>query len=197
MPLICRVRAKKRDGLAAEEVESLDATRDLRYTGGSYHTRDPEAVEGQAKGVPVWVPLNASKWLPGPGDVRTNLKIPIPYNPLILKGKSKPPTSKRKPINVFLKAMRYQSLLQRKVVKNKNELAQREGVSRARITQILNLLKLAPKIQEYLLSFTDENQMYFFTEKKLRPIIQIEDHEAQLKEFRELRKKQEAVPSKS
>jgi hypothetical protein len=70
MPLICRVRAKKRDGLAAEEVESLDATRDLRYTGGSYNTRDPEAVEGQAKGVPVWVPLSASKWLPGKDSLR-------------------------------------------------------------------------------------------------------------------------------
>lgn len=83
----------------------------------------------------------------------------------------------------FLRAKQYEKLLKHKKVKNKTELAQKEKTSKARITQILNLLKLAPEIQEYLKNLTDEKQLRFFTEKRLRPITQIKDHEAQLRKF--------------
>lgn len=115
-------------------------------------------------------------------------KIFIPYNPLILKVKSKPCTPKREPFNVFLRAKRYQRLLHRKAVKNKSELAQREGVSRARITQILDLLKLAPEIKGYLGSLTDQDQIKFFTERRLRKVTTLKDHKKQLKRFEQLKR---------
>jgi hypothetical protein len=107
---------------------------------------------------------------------------------LILKKKKKPKPAKRKPHNAFLKAKHYQKLLQHKVVKNNNELAEKEGFTRARVTQILNLLKLAPEIQEYLSKITDKELLRFFTERRLRKIAAIKDHKTQLKRFQKLKK---------
>jgi hypothetical protein len=85
-------------------------------------------------------------WLPERVEFRTSPRITIPYNSLLIKKKSNIPTKARKPaVNIFLKAKHYQKLIKQGVVKNKSELAKKEGVSRARITQILNLLKLAPR----------------------------------------------------
>ncbi|MFX0198728.1 MAG: hypothetical protein ACFFCW_21610, partial [Candidatus Hodarchaeota archaeon] len=69
------------------------------------------------------------------------------------------------------------------------DIAQREGISRISITRTMSLLRLAPQIQDYLLSLTNYDQLYFFTEKKLRPITQTEDHEAQLEKFEELKRR--------
>jgi hypothetical protein len=132
-----------------------------------------------------WCVPERVEWLPGPGDVRTTRKICIPYNPLILQKKKKPNSStftKKSKINIFHKAKEYSKLLEQGVVNSKAQLAKKEGITRARITQILNLLKLAPEIQSYLLSLTDA-QAEYFTEKKLRPITQIKDHKTQLKKF--------------
>ena len=73
------------------------------------------------------------------------------------------------------------------LVNSKAELAQREGLTRARMTQILNLLKLPPEIQKYLKSINTEYQTRFFTEKKLRKIATIKDPKTQLKKFEELK----------
>jgi hypothetical protein len=47
-----------------------------------------------------------------------------------------------------------------------------ERLTKARVTQILKLLNLAPEIQEYLTHLTDERQLRYFTERKLRKISQ-------------------------
>lgn len=118
----------------------------------------------------------------------------IPYNPNLMQGKSRPFSRVRTPATMLLRrAYQYSMLLDQGIVKSQAELAEREGLSRISITRTMSFLRLSPEIQSYLLSITDENQMYFYTEKKLRPITQIEDHEAQLKEFRELRKKLEMI----
>lgn len=137
--------------------------------------------------------LFASKWLPEPGDVRTTRKIKIPYNPLILQKKKKPKPARRKPHNAFLKAKQYEKLLQRKKVKNKTELAQRQGISRARVTQILNLLKLAPEIREYLESLTDEKQLRYYTERRLRPITVTKGHKSQMEKFDKLKRRADST----
>ena len=101
--------------------------------------------------------------------------IPIPYNPLLFPYK-KPGTkiNKRRSVllttNWYRKALKYQRMLHRGVVRSKAELARKEGLSRARVTQILNLTKLAPKIQNYLMTNTDRKDLKILTERKLREI---------------------------
>jgi DNA invertase Pin-like site-specific DNA recombinase len=50
-------------------------------------------------------------------------------------------------------AIKFEGLLQRSVVKDYTDLARLGQVSRARVTQIMNLLNLAPDIQEEILSW--------------------------------------------
>jgi hypothetical protein len=84
---------------------------------------------------------------------------------------SKRPTKTRKPaINIFLKSKKFQKLINHGVVKDRTELAQIEDFTRARLTQILNLLNLAPEIQDYLSGLTDEFLLRYFTERRLRKI---------------------------
>jgi DNA invertase Pin-like site-specific DNA recombinase len=53
-------------------------------------------------------------------------------------------------------ALKFEGLLQQGVVKDYAELARLGQVSRARVTQIMNLLSLAPDIQQQILSWTRE-----------------------------------------
>ena len=52
----------------------------------------------------------------------------------------------------LLKARRLREMLDAQVVKSQGELARREQVSQPRITQLLNLLKLAPELQARILA---------------------------------------------
>ena len=53
-------------------------------------------------------------------------------------------------------AVKFEGLLQHGVVKDYAELARLGQVSRARVTQIMNLLSLAPDIQQQILSWARE-----------------------------------------
>ena len=59
-------------------------------------------------------------------------------------------------------------------------------MSRARITQVMSLLRLASEIQEQLLRLTAQPAIRFFSENRLRPLTQIEDPTRQLEEFQKL-----------
>jgi len=59
--------------------------------------------------------------------------------------------------------------------KSKAELARKIGVSRARVTQILNLINLAPEIRNYLNFTTDQNDLKTLTERRLRKEFPISD----------------------
>jgi hypothetical protein len=50
------------------------------------------------------------------------------------------------------------------------ELARREGVTRARVTQITKLLGLAPDIQEAILTLPAGTPERLVTERRLRPL---------------------------
>ena len=71
-------------------------------------------------------------------------------------------------------------------VKTRADLAREMGVSRARITQIMNLLRLDCEIQEQLLRLEDQRAVRFFSERRLRPLIQIEDPKRQVREFEKM-----------
>ena len=75
------------------------------------------------------------------------------------------------------------------VVKNKAEIARIEGVSRARVTQILNLINLAPEIRNYLNYMADQNDHKTLTERRLRKIAKIDNHQLQIENFQKLLQK--------
>jgi len=58
-------------------------------------------------------------------------------------------------------------------VKNQAELARMKGISRARVTQILNLLKLDKSIIDHLEQIGDPMDRKVISERKLRKIIHL------------------------
>jgi hypothetical protein len=69
---------------------------------------------------------------------------------------------------------------------NKADLARMHGMSRARVTQIMNLLKLSPEIREEILNLPDKEQR-FFTERKLRKIAGLSSSQKQILAFEHLK----------
>ncbi len=74
----------------------------------------------------------------------------------------------------------FQGLLRAGIVENRSRLADMLGFSRARITQVLNLLKLPEELRREVLA--DDA----ITEYQLRPLIRIGDPQRQISMFREL-----------
>ncbi len=67
-------------------------------------------------------------------------------------------------------AIRFDTLLRDGVVSDQATLARLGGVTRARLTQIMDLLRLAPDIQEELL-FLPVNS--WLVERTLRPVVRL------------------------
>ena len=74
-------------------------------------------------------------------------------------------------------AIKFQDMVDRGEVRDYADLAQLGYVSRARITQIMNLLHLAPDIQEQLLDGVMRQSIT--SERQLRPVIRSLDWAAQ------------------
>ena len=73
--------------------------------------------------------------------------------------------------NPFYLAKRYKKMIDRGEVKNQSELARIKGISGARVTQILNLLKLDKHIIKYAQQIGDSVHSRIFNERKMRKII--------------------------
>jgi DNA-binding transcriptional regulator YdaS (Cro superfamily) len=84
-------------------------------------------------------------------------------------------------------AIRFDRLLQDGVVANQSELARLAHVTQPRMTQIMNLLNLAPDIQEEVLHLPEATQgRDILTERDLRPIMATIDWRVQRGEWRSL-----------
>ena len=81
-------------------------------------------------------------------------------------------------------AIRFEELLRKGIVQDYSQLARLGGVSRARITQIMNLRNLAPVIQERLLLLPKQN--YSLHEHAMRRIAAESDWRRQLEMFDQL-----------
>jgi hypothetical protein len=68
---------------------------------------------------------------------------------------------------------------------NQSGLAQRHGLTRARVTQVLNLLRLHPTIIDFLRGMTPRPHARLFTERRVRPLLRLEPTD-QLKVARDL-----------
>ena len=104
------------------------------------------------------------------------------------RGQPKPPKVLRKSrvVELLRKAIEWQAFLNSGKVASQAEIASREGVTRARVTQIMGMLKLAPLIQEKI--FTSPGTLHSrpVTERMLRPIGAIANQHEQLQEFNRL-----------
>jgi hypothetical protein len=78
--------------------------------------------------------------------------------------------------------MSWRQQLDSGAVTTQAEIARRERLSRARVTQIMNLLQLAPAIQRRLLGRNHTRT----TERELRPVVQLRDHAKQAEWFERL-----------
>ena len=73
----------------------------------------------------------------------------------------------------MLRAYEFEQLLEEGVVNNRTEIARRYGLSRARATQIMNLLKLPQEIREYVMALPPQKQTNY-SGRRLRNILGIE-----------------------
>jgi hypothetical protein len=89
-------------------------------------------------------------------------------------------------VELLRKAQEWRRQLDAGDVPTQAAIACREGITRARVTQVMGLLRLAPEIQEHVLSLPDMVRRPAITERALRPIAQIENPKNQMAEFQEL-----------
>jgi len=87
-------------------------------------------------------------------------------------------------VELLRKAIEWQALLETGELASQAEIARREGITHARVTQVMGLLRLAPEIQKQILSMPDTVQRPSISERRLRPIGTISDYCNQLREFR-------------
>jgi hypothetical protein len=100
----------------------------------------------------------------------------------------RPPKAPRVPRvkELLLQAQEWRKLLTSGEVRNQAEIAQRQGITRARVTQIMSLLQLSPKIQPRILEMPKSVRRPNITERALRPITLIENPQEQLEAFQQL-----------
>lgn len=109
-----------------------------------------------------------------------------------VKGKRKCDRKEEEPVGrvpriskLMALAIRYEQMLNDGVVQSQTELAELLHVSQPRITQIMNLLHLAPEIQEELLCLVGVGAGRFWaTERDLREVVQHLDWDHQRREWR-------------
>jgi hypothetical protein len=101
----------------------------------------------------------------------------------------KPPREPKTPrvVKLLRKAMEWKALLESGQVSNQAEIARREGISRARVTQVMGMLRLAPEIQQHVLSLPEVVCRSSITERMLRPIATITVCHDQVQAIRELK----------
>ena len=101
------------------------------------------------------------------------------------RGDPKPPLEPKTPrvVELLRKANEWKALLESGTIASQADIARREGVTRARVTQIMGLLRLAPEIQGKILALPDDFHSSNVTERILRPIGAIADQRNQVREF--------------
>ena len=83
-------------------------------------------------------------------------------------------------------ALEWLQLLEADPDLNMAKLAANRGFSRARVTQIMNLLRLPEQARETLLALSDPKQIRSLTEHRLRSIIACRDTEMQNRQVQQL-----------
>ncbi|MBW8003135.1 MAG: hypothetical protein FVQ80_14130 [Planctomycetes bacterium] len=88
-------------------------------------------------------------------------------------------------VETLKRAMAFQAQLESGEIPSQADLARETGLSRARITQIMNLIKLHPRIRETILGLTDTPNGLKLGEHHVRPLAVLSDKD-QLSRFQAL-----------
>ena len=104
------------------------------------------------------------------------------------RGKPKPPREPKTPrvVELLRKALEWEALIESGEVPDQAAIARREGITRARVTQVMSLLRLDSEIRQHILSMPDAVRRPAITERALRPIAQLEPPRGQLHAFEQL-----------
>lgn len=81
--------------------------------------------------------------------------------------------SKRTYRNPVFLAREWEKMLQSGEYGSQTALARKLGVSRVRVTQVLNLLKLVPEVLEKIAGLGDPLASPVVTERRLRPLVNL------------------------
>ncbi len=96
---------------------------------------------------------------------------------------------KAMPISPVALALAFQQMLEGAEVNNQSEIARKVGLTRARVTQILNLLRLPDSVIQNLCSIYEPKKIAFFSERRLRSVTRLATAKEQIKAFRDLKKR--------
>ena len=93
---------------------------------------------------------------------------------------------KKKAVNRPKKHVIHKAVLWRKILDDGevgplNEIAAKEGMTRARVTQIMNLFKLPEEMREFLLGLEDPKEIRKYSERRLRKSLKSEMRTKKLK----------------
>ena len=114
---------------------------------------------------------------------------PLPEPPKVTRLRRKAEARRRPPtlppvVNALQLAREYQRTIATREVESRAELARRLGLSRARVTQVLYLMELAPEIQRWIDGLEPTSERPLITERCLRHIARRwPDPDDQLVEF--------------
>lgn len=126
----------------------------------------------------VTIGIPFSRWGAAPFVVN-----PIPFPP---DAAISFPAEKRPPTHPFHLALRWRNEMAGNPRLTQARIAAREGISRARVTQVMNLLDLPNEIQAGLLSPPDPLDIHAFSERSLRVLVSCRDEANQVHQWRTL-----------
>ena len=89
-------------------------------------------------------------------------------------------------IDALTRARAWRQLIDTGEVKNAAALARRHGVTRARVSQLMSLLRLAPEILAYIDGLHGTEGGRHLTARRLRAIAVLDDPDEQRARFRDL-----------
>ena len=118
-------------------------------------------------------------------------RIPVDYEVSAVpppRPKKTPPREPKTPniVGLLKQSIEWQRQLDAGEAGSQADIARREDLTRGRVSQLMSLLALSPLIQEYILSMPKTIYRPAVTERSLRPIVQIPDHDAQFAAFSSL-----------
>lgn len=77
-------------------------------------------------------------------------------------------TKRRKPRHIIHKARKWKKMLEKGDVRSLSDIAKIEGLTPARVTQIMNLLRLPDYYKKFLISLRDPKDIQRYSERRLR-----------------------------
>ena len=89
-------------------------------------------------------------------------------------------------VELLRKAHEWQGLIESGEVRNQAEIARREGITRARVTQVMGMLRLAPEIRQHILALPRTADRPAISERALRSVTKLDDERHQLCAFEEI-----------